>query len=210
MIFGSNTSTLPITSLATEFKDPAQLHRHPFLLAGRAHDAGRDHHGQEDRATRRSPPRSIIVRAIRKTPIVVNDSRGFYANRCVLNYIREGHIMLMEGVPPAMIENVAPHGRNAGRAAVAQRRGRDRSRLEDPQGDRSRPRTRSGRSGAEGAAAGPWWRRRAARPQERQGLLRLSRRSGPKRLWPGLAELQTTKLDPDAIDVDGARSIVCW
>jgi len=28
------------------------------------------------------------VRAIRKTPIVVNDSRGFYANRCVLNYIR--------------------------------------------------------------------------------------------------------------------------
>src|SRR5205085_8527087 len=48
-----------------------------------------------------------FVRAIRKTPIVVNDSRGFYANRCVLNYIREGHLMLMEGVPPAMIENVA-------------------------------------------------------------------------------------------------------
>jgi len=42
---------------------------------------------------------------------VVNDSRGFYANRCVLNYIREGHIMLMEGVPAAMIENV---GRMAG------------------------------------------------------------------------------------------------
>ena len=51
------------------------------------------------------------VRAIRKTPIVVNDSRGFYANRCVLNYIREGHLMLMEGVPAAMIENV---GRMAG------------------------------------------------------------------------------------------------
>src|SRR5262249_57491330 len=48
-----------------------------------------------------------FVRAIRKTPIVVNDSRGFYANRCVLNYIREGHLMLIEGVPPAMIENVA-------------------------------------------------------------------------------------------------------
>ena len=36
--------------------------------------------------------------------IVVNDVRGFYANRCVGNYIREGHLMLMEGVPPAMIE----------------------------------------------------------------------------------------------------------
>ena len=31
-----------------------------------------------------------FVRAIRKTPIVVNDGRGFFANRCVLNYIREG------------------------------------------------------------------------------------------------------------------------
>ena len=47
------------------------------------------------------------VRAIRKTPIVVNDARGFYANRCVGAYIREGHLMLMEGVPPAMIENTA-------------------------------------------------------------------------------------------------------
>jgi 3-hydroxyacyl-CoA dehydrogenase/enoyl-CoA hydratase/3-hydroxybutyryl-CoA epimerase len=47
------------------------------------------------------------VKAIKKTPIVVNDSRGFYANRCVGNYILEGHLMLMEGVPPAMIENAA-------------------------------------------------------------------------------------------------------
>ena len=31
-----------------------------------------------------------FVRAIRKTPIVVNDSRGFYANRCVIPYIDEG------------------------------------------------------------------------------------------------------------------------
>ena len=47
------------------------------------------------------------VRQIRKTPIVVNDCRGFYANRCVMAYILEGHLMLAEGVPPAMIENVA-------------------------------------------------------------------------------------------------------
>ena len=48
-----------------------------------------------------------FVRAIRKTPIVVNDSRGFYANRCVINYLLEGHLMLIEGIPAAMIENVA-------------------------------------------------------------------------------------------------------
>src|SRR6202008_1977945 len=51
------------------------------------------------------------VRAIRKTPIVVNDSRGFYTSRVVGTYLREGHLMLAEGVPAAMIENV---GRMAG------------------------------------------------------------------------------------------------
>ena len=47
------------------------------------------------------------VRVIGKTPIVVNDSRGFFANRCVLRFTAEGLEMLMEGVPPAMIENTA-------------------------------------------------------------------------------------------------------
>ncbi|MCB1509215.1 MAG: 3-hydroxyacyl-CoA dehydrogenase, partial [Hyphomicrobiaceae bacterium] len=47
------------------------------------------------------------VRAIKKTPIVVNDSRGFYVNRCVTKYMLESHLMLMEGVPAAMVENVA-------------------------------------------------------------------------------------------------------
>ena len=48
---------------------------------------------------------------IKKTPIVVNDSRGFFANRCVLAYILEGHLMFTEGVPPAMIEKA---GKQAG------------------------------------------------------------------------------------------------
>ena len=47
------------------------------------------------------------VRAIRKTPIVVNDTRGFYVNRCVLRYMAEAYQMLIEGVPAAMIENAA-------------------------------------------------------------------------------------------------------
>ena len=47
------------------------------------------------------------VLAIKKTPIVVNDTRGFFANRCVFRYMNESYNMLMEGVPPAMIENAA-------------------------------------------------------------------------------------------------------
>ena len=52
-----------------------------------------------------------FVRMIKKTPTVVNDARGFFANRCVGAYLLEGHLMLVEGVPGAMIENV---GRMAG------------------------------------------------------------------------------------------------
>jgi len=52
-----------------------------------------------------------FVQKIRKTPIVVNDSRGFYTSRCFGTYTREGMAMLSEGIHPAMIENV---GRMAG------------------------------------------------------------------------------------------------
>jgi 3-hydroxyacyl-CoA dehydrogenase/enoyl-CoA hydratase/3-hydroxybutyryl-CoA epimerase len=40
------------------------------------------------------------VRQIRKTPIVVNDARFFYANRCILPYVNEGVRLLKEGVAP--------------------------------------------------------------------------------------------------------------
>ena len=48
-----------------------------------------------------------FVRQIRKTPIVVNDARFFYANRCIIPYINEGVRMVAEGVAPALIENAA-------------------------------------------------------------------------------------------------------
>ena len=47
------------------------------------------------------------MRAIKKTPVVVNDTRGFYVNRCVLRYMSEAYKMLIEGVPAPMIENAA-------------------------------------------------------------------------------------------------------
>jgi 3-hydroxyacyl-CoA dehydrogenase/enoyl-CoA hydratase/3-hydroxybutyryl-CoA epimerase len=48
-----------------------------------------------------------FVRQIRKTPIVVNDARFFYANRCILPYINEGVRMVAEGVDPALVEHAA-------------------------------------------------------------------------------------------------------
>jgi 3-hydroxyacyl-CoA dehydrogenase/enoyl-CoA hydratase/3-hydroxybutyryl-CoA epimerase len=51
------------------------------------------------------------VRKIRKTPIVVNDRRGFYTSRCFMRYVDEGLQMLAERISPALIENA---GRMAG------------------------------------------------------------------------------------------------
>jgi 3-hydroxyacyl-CoA dehydrogenase/enoyl-CoA hydratase/3-hydroxybutyryl-CoA epimerase len=105
-IFASNTSTLPISSLAAEFKDPARFIGIHFFSPVAVMMLTEIILGKEtgDRALAVALD---YVRAIRKTPIVVNDTRGFYANRCVLNYIQEGHLMLLEGIPPAMIENTA-------------------------------------------------------------------------------------------------------
>jgi len=105
-IFASNTSTLPITSLAEEFGDqqkfvgihffsPVEKMMLVEIILGK-------NTGDVALATALD-----YVRQIGKTPIVVNDSRGFFANRCVLRFTAEGLEMLMEGVPPAMIENTA-------------------------------------------------------------------------------------------------------
>jgi 3-hydroxyacyl-CoA dehydrogenase/enoyl-CoA hydratase/3-hydroxybutyryl-CoA epimerase len=109
-VFGSNTSTLPITSLAELSKRPPRFVGIHFfspvekmmlveIIKGKKT-------GDEALAVALD-----YVRAIKKTPIVVNDSRGFYTSRVVGTYIREGHMMLTEGVPAAMVENV---GRMAG------------------------------------------------------------------------------------------------
>ena len=86
---------------------PRAFHRRAFLLPGREDDADRDHHGGKDRREGAGRRRWTMSRAIKKTPIVVNDCRGFYVNRCVGAYMVEAHAMVMEGVPAAMIENAA-------------------------------------------------------------------------------------------------------
>jgi 3-hydroxyacyl-CoA dehydrogenase/enoyl-CoA hydratase/3-hydroxybutyryl-CoA epimerase len=105
-IFASNTSTLPITSLAEAYKDEESFIGIHFFSPVDKMMLVEIILGEKTGDTALATALDY-VRAIRKTPIVVNDSRGFFANRCVTAYLLEGHLMLTEGVPAAMIENAA-------------------------------------------------------------------------------------------------------
>lgn len=107
-IFASNTSTLPITGLSAASVRPdkfvgihffSPVDKMPLVevIVG-------DNTGDEAVAQALD-----YIQQIRKTPIVVNDSRGFYTSRVFSVYTREGMNMLAEGVNPALIENVARH-----------------------------------------------------------------------------------------------------
>jgi 3-hydroxyacyl-CoA dehydrogenase / enoyl-CoA hydratase / 3-hydroxybutyryl-CoA epimerase len=104
IIFASNTSTIPITQLAKNSSRPDQFVGIHFFSPVEKMLLVEIIRGEKtgDKAVAAAMD---FVRIIKKTPIVVNDSRGFFANRCVLNYLLEGHLMLDEGIPPAMIEN---------------------------------------------------------------------------------------------------------
>ena len=105
-IFASNTSTLPITSLATGTGRPERfigmhffspVDRMPLLeiILG-------------ERTSRETLAHAMDLAArLRKTPIVVNDSPGFYTSRIFCAYVDEAMAMLAEGVKPALIENAA-------------------------------------------------------------------------------------------------------
>nr|WP_316652150.1 3-hydroxyacyl-CoA dehydrogenase NAD-binding domain-containing protein [uncultured Gellertiella sp.] len=105
-VFASNTSTLPITGLAGNSRRPADFIGVHFFSPVEKMMLTEVILGKEtgDRAIAVALD---FVAAIRKTPIVVNDTRGFYVNRCVFRYIHEAYDMLIEGVPAAMIENAA-------------------------------------------------------------------------------------------------------
>jgi len=105
-IFATNTSTLPITDLAKASKRPEQFIGIHFFSPVEKMNLVEIIKGQKtgDRAVAKALD---FVRQIRKTPIVVNDARFFYANRCIIPYINEGIRMVKEGVEPALIENAA-------------------------------------------------------------------------------------------------------
>ncbi|MGC1938449.1 MAG: 3-hydroxyacyl-CoA dehydrogenase NAD-binding domain-containing protein [Pseudolabrys sp.] len=199
-IFASNTSTLPISSLASEFKDPARfIGIHFFSPVDRMMLV-------EIILGKQTGNKALAaaldyVRGIRKTPIVVNDSRGFYTSRVVGTYIREGHLMLTEGVPAAMIENV---GRMAGmpvgplalndevavdlawKILKATEADLDAKAIDARQKTLLREmvekRGRFGRKNGKGFYDYP--------------------ANGPKKLWPELVDFQLKQLDPDKIDIE--------
>ncbi|NOC92856.1 MULTISPECIES: 3-hydroxyacyl-CoA dehydrogenase NAD-binding domain-containing protein [unclassified Ruegeria] len=105
-IFASNTSTLPITDLAKASVRPDQFIGIHFFSPVEKMLLVEIIKGKEtgDRAVAKALD---YVRQIRKTPIVVNDARFFYANRCIIPYINEGARMITEGVSPVLIDNAA-------------------------------------------------------------------------------------------------------
>jgi len=201
-IFASNTSTLPINSLAEEFRDQGKfIGIHFFspvekmmlveIIVGK-------NTGDVALATALD-----YTRMIGKTPIVVNDSRGFYANRCVGRYIAEGNEMFLEGVPPAMIENTAKMaGMPVGPLSLS-----DEVAL-----DLGLKVMKATEADLGPNAINPDQKKLMVEMVEKQG--RLGRKNskgfydypekgkGQKSLWPGLGALQPKYLDPDTLDVE--------
>jgi len=105
-IFASNTSTIPITELAEASQRPDNfIGIHFFSPVDRmmlVEIITGDETGDDALAMAVD-----YITKIKKTPIVVNDTRGFYVNRCVMRYMQEAWNMLAEGVPAAMVENSA-------------------------------------------------------------------------------------------------------
>ncbi len=105
-LLGSNTSTLPITDLAEGVSRPAEfigLHffspvdKMPLLeiIKGEKTNEETVHRALD------------LAKQIKKTPIVVNDSRGFFTSRVIGTFINEGVGMLLEGIPAASIEQAS-------------------------------------------------------------------------------------------------------
>ena len=79
-----------------------------------------------------------VAQQIKKTPIVVNDSRGFFTSRVIGTFINEAVAMVGEGVNPAVGRAGRLAGRLPGAAAAAAGRADPDAAAEDPQGDQGR------------------------------------------------------------------------
>ena len=199
VVFASNTSTLPISSLAATSLNPEQFIGVHFFSPVEKMMLTEIIMGEKTGAKALATAMDY-VRAIKKTPIVVNDCRGFYVNRCVGNYMVEAHAMVMEGVPPAMIENAAKMaGMPVGPLA-----------LNDEVGiDLSWKILQAAKKDLGANAVDPAQEKLIEAMVVGHG--RLGRKNGkgfydypangPKSLWPGLASIVGKRLDPDTISV---------
>ena len=173
-VMGTNTSTLPITGLAKASKRPANFIGIHFFSPVERMGLVEIIMGKETTQETLAKTMDYVLK-IKKTPVAVNDFRGFYTSRVFGTYPEEGMTMLAEGIAPAIIENV---GRMAGMPMgplevsdlvgidTMLKIGRESAKvaghvLRAEPGGRSRRLDRR--------SAGP------RRPQGRQGLLRLQR-----------------------------------
>jgi 3-hydroxyacyl-CoA dehydrogenase/enoyl-CoA hydratase/3-hydroxybutyryl-CoA epimerase len=186
-LLASNTSTLPITGLGQTLARPDNFLGIHFFSPVDRMQLVEIIRGKEtsDAATARA---FDFTRQIGKTPIIVNDSRGFFTSRVVMIHKKEAIHMLQEGVPAAMIENAGKAaGMPVGPLALADEVALDLSWkiLEATRADL-------------GAAyrAGPMDRLLEEMVVKRGRLGRKNAKGfydypegGKKRLWPGLAEI---------------------
>jgi 3-hydroxyacyl-CoA dehydrogenase/enoyl-CoA hydratase/3-hydroxybutyryl-CoA epimerase len=104
--FASNTSTLPISGLATASANPSKfVGIHFFSPVDKMQLVEIIRGAQTDDET--IARAYDYVQALGKLPIVVNDSRGFYTSRTFGTFVMEGAAMLGEGIPAPVIENLA-------------------------------------------------------------------------------------------------------
>ncbi len=109
-VFGSNTSTLPITGLAAASARPENFIGIHFFSPVDKMALVELIVGQQTSDYALAVAMDF-TRKIRKTPIVVNDARGFYTSRCFGTYASEGMELLRDGVSPILIEHA---GKDAG------------------------------------------------------------------------------------------------
>ncbi len=105
-VFASNTSTLPITSLAEMSSRPENFIGIHFFSPVHKMKLVEIIKGRKTSARTLAKAFDFVVK-IHKTPIVVNDSRGFYTSRVFTTFVNEGLALLAEGQPPRVTEMTA-------------------------------------------------------------------------------------------------------
>jgi 3-hydroxyacyl-CoA dehydrogenase/enoyl-CoA hydratase/3-hydroxybutyryl-CoA epimerase len=201
-LLGSNTSTLPITSLAEGVTRPADfigLHffspvdKMPLLEIIKGEQTS-------DETVYRALD---VAKLIKKTPIVVNDSRGFFTSRVIGTFINEGIAMLLEGVPAPTIEQASSQ---AGYPAPVLQ-------LSDELNMKLMRKIRDAAKAAAQNDGGPWEGHPAEavidrmldehnRPGRLEGAGFYEYEDGKRtRLWPGLREAFPPVEDPSTISL---------
>jgi len=203
VLFATNTSKLPIAGLAKAAPRPDRFVGMHFFSPVPRMDLVEIVRGART-ATDTLAQAMDLARRLGKTPVVVDDRRGFFTSRVFSAYVDEGLRLLAEGVPPALIENA---GRQAGMpqgplatcdgigldlmkaVRVAERADLGAAYLPGPDWEvLHRMVDAEGRTGRKGGA----------------GFYDYPRDGAP-RLWPGLAGLHPTVADPPGAAAIGRR-----